>query len=562
MPTKHFLSRIKQGLRPDSTSLVRLIEEETYLNLRPYSFRGHEFQQYIVELIEKNLDIDLSVEKCSQIGASEVFFRVVLGLMALTPGYAVGYLMPSVAFSNEVLKTRISPIIETSPLLKTLIHPEVDSSSVKMFKNSSILYALGASVNSKTTLINRPMRLALSDELDKLDYDVHTGLRSRQTHQPHKPAICLSTPTYPGVGINAEAAGRQLHRQIIICQSCKHEYFPDYFTQVELPGYQDPILSLTQEKINQMGLDTNDAFHFCPECHTPSDLSPPNRQWVVEDKHLRKIHVRLTPFDAPSFIKPGDLVASQIRYSSIGEFRNQSLGLPTELKDATVDVTQVVFINEEAPTGLRIAGMDLGKISHYMEATLSQNKIIVDKIELLPVATLETDVVELVKAGNVCSMCADSLPFLDTSHKLSGKIPQYWPAIYTVPVQPQPELFKLKMNDDENVRQVNVQKNLMMDTVAAMLMDGQIVFRRSGFDKLLLEHFQSMRRVRDYKFQDIRFKWVKSTTMETQHKAEDHLWHTLIYLVVASKIIGQANFGRGSLPITTLLHSFQTKVHV
>ena len=546
---KHFISRLRAGLRPDLTALTRFITEETYLNLEKYSFAGHEFQHYFCELVQKDPDIDITAEKCSQIGLSEVCFRIVLGQMALNPGYSVIYAMPSKSFAMEVLKTRIAPIIDQSPSLRTLIMHDVDSASVKMFKNGSILFALGASANSSASLINRPVTLALTDELDKCDYKTHTGLRSRQTHSPHKPRIAVSTPTAPGIGINAEADGRQLHYRVAICLHCGEEYIPNYYEQVKVPGYNFPLAQLTTEKVRSLNLNTDDAYWHCPKCH---GRAAPGWRWEVEDPHLRKIHVRLTPFDAPTFITPSDLVTSQLTYSSRAEFDNQSLGLPSQLSDATIDTKDIVFTREEAPSGLPIAGLDLGKTSYYMKGILSNGKIFVERIETIPISELESRINYNIATDGIISMVADSLPFLDVIHRLSSKHPMFWGSIYSVPNQPQPELYKLKMKgeDDMNVRQVNIQKNLFMDHVAGLLAAEQIVFKSGPYDQLIVQHILDMRRVRDHRFSEMRYKWQKSA------RSEDHIFHSLVYLVCASKVITQG-MNSGSLPMSTMLSTFR-----
>lgn len=552
---QQFLERLKAGLHPQQASLVRFITKETYINLRPYSFLGHEFQQYFTELIEVDPNIDISAEKCSQIGLSEICFRIVLGKMALHPGYSVIYAMPSKTFAMEVLKTRMAPIIENSPQLSSLISKDVDSASVKMFTNGSILFALGASANSSHSLINRPVTLALTDELDKCDYAMHTGLRSRQTHSVHKPRIAISTPTVPGVGINAEAKGRQLHYQIVICHKCGHEYKPDYYEQVKIPGYDDPLSTLTVEKVRDFDLQVDYAYHHCPKCHKVSDLTPKFRRWVVEDAHLRKIHVRLTPFDAPSFISPSDLVTSQLTYSSIAEFDNQSLGLPCKLSEASIDRSSIVFTKEDAPTGIPIAGLDLGKTSYFMKGILNRGIIFVDFFDMIPVGELEHRVTSNLATGKVASAVSDSLPFLDTVHKLTLAHPMFWGAIYNVPKQPEPQLFKLKLKEEDNVRQVSIQKNLFMDHVAGMIATGQIVFKHSQFNDAIVQHFLDMRRIRDHQFKDVRYQWVKS------REGIDHWWHALCYLVCASKIIMKSSTGSG-LQLGTIIKGVRVTADV
>lgn len=552
---KQYIQRIRAGLRPDLTSLVRFITEETYINLKPYSFLGHEFQQYFTELVEKDPNVDITAEKCSQIGLSEVCFRIVLGQMALTPGYSVIYAMPSKSFAMEVLKTRMAPIIEESSQLRALISRDVDSASVKMFKNGSILFALGASANSSSSLINRPVTLALTDELDKCDYATHTGLRSRQTHSVNKPRIAISTPTAPGVGINAEAEGRQLHYQIAVCSHCAEEFIPDYYEQVKVPGYQEPLAMLTTEKVRSLELSIDAAYHHCPKCHAKTDLSPQQRHWVIENPQLRKIHLRLTPFDAPSFITPADLVTSQLTYSSRAEFDNQSLGLPSQLSDATIDRQSIKFVREEVPSGIPIAGMDMGKTSNYLQGVLKDGVIFVHSPQEIPVGEIEREVDFNIKTQRIISMVADSLPFLDVIHKLTVRHPMFWGAVYSIPNQPQPELYKLKIKEEDQVRQVNIQKNLFMDHVAGMIASEQIVFKSSAFDEELLKHFTDMRRVRDHQFSEIRYKWIKSA------KGVDHWWHALCYLVCASKLIQKMSV-TGALPLSSVLSTFRVKTDV
>lgn len=548
-----FIERLKAGYSPNATSLTRFITEETYINLKKYSFFGHEYQEYFTKLIEIDPNVDITAEKCSQIGLSEICFRIVLSLMAINPGYSVIYAMPSKTFAMEVLKTRIAGIIDQSPQLRDLISREVDSASVKMFKNGSILFALGASTNSSASLINRPVTLAVTDELDRCDYATHTGLRSRQTHSVNKPRIAISTPTAPGVGINAEAEGRQVHYQVFVCVHCGKEFVPDYYEQVKVPGFTEPLSTLTAEKVRAQNLNIDQAYHHCPHCHAKAN--PRNRQWVVDNNTSRKIHLRLTPFDAPYFITPSDLVTSQLTYSSRAEFDNQALGLPSQLSDATIDRTSILFTNDPVPDGIKVAGLDLGKQSHYLQGTLTDGLLHIHRPEVIEVSDIETNISINIATENIVSIVSDSLPFLDTVHRLSVKHAQFWGAVYSVPKQPQPELFKIKIRTEEMVRQVNIQKNLFMDHVAALIASHQIVFHSSAFDEQLVRHFTDMRRVRDHQFSEMRYKWVKSV------KGVDHWWHALCYLVCASKLIERAA-STSCLPMESMLKSFRVRVDV
>lgn len=549
-----YFQRIKAGISPQAVSIAHYIEDKTYINLKKFSFAGHEYQRYFIELIEKDPDIDISAEKCSQIGLSEICFRAALAMMDLTPGFSVGYGMPSAKFSQEVLKTRISPIIEQSPTLKAIISRDVDSASVKQFKNGSTLFALGLSASSQSSLINRPLSLIIIDETDRCDMNIATGLRSRQSHSRHKPWIYISTPTAPGVGINAISEDRQLHQQIIRCHACRHEYFPDFFEQVILPGFDEPLEMLTKSKLISMSLDSDLAYHHCPKCHMASTgkLGPEHRAWVVEKPHIKKIHVRLTPFDAPTIIKPSDLIVSMLTYSNPAEFRNQALGLPAKLSDSAITPDDIEFTKEEAPGGVAVGGLDLGKSSHYLKGIITEDVLFVEMAEIIPLAELFKRVSTNIVLHKLIAIVSDSLPYQETVLQWANKFPQMWPAIYTSPTTPQPELFKLKTNEEHNTRQVNIQNSLMIDHVMAMIVSKQIVFKSGPYDQLIINHLTDMRRIRDYRFIEERYKWIKSD------KGNDHFLHTLVYLVVASKLFGSVNFSAG-LPMGAFISKFALK---
>jgi hypothetical protein len=248
-------------------------------------------------------------------------------------------------------------------------------------------------------------------------------------------------------------------------------------------------------------------------------------------------------------------VASQLKYSSRVEFENQELGLPARLVDSSIDVSKIRFTNDDTPEGIRVAGLDLGKVSHWAEGVIfTSTAIFVDTINLLDVEQLETEVSSSINLRSIASIVSDALPFLPLIHRWCNRHPQLWPAYYVDPIKPMPELYKLKTNTEEVVRQVSINKNLMFDSLAEALMTGAIVFRHSQYDSLLTQHIGAMRRVRDYKYAELRYKWVKPD------KGEDHLWHTLCYLFMASKLIRQGASHSPTLPTSHLFNTFNLRV--
>ena len=168
-------SRLQAALRPTKTSIQDFILNKTKLHGRPFSLKGHEYQGKIIELLT-DPDLELVVTKPSQTGISEVIYRIILSWMNFILGFSAAIVFPTKVMSNEVMSTRINPIISDCEQLKAMRNKDVDSNSVKMFLNDSILYSLGASSNSKSTVINRPIRAIIADELARCDQGVITSM--------------------------------------------------------------------------------------------------------------------------------------------------------------------------------------------------------------------------------------------------------------------------------------------------------------------------------------------------------------------------------------------------
>ena len=75
---ENFMEALQAQLDPESLRLSKYITKKTFLAGKNFSLKGHEFQKYITLLIENHPGFTFSVSKCSQIGLSELFNRIVL----------------------------------------------------------------------------------------------------------------------------------------------------------------------------------------------------------------------------------------------------------------------------------------------------------------------------------------------------------------------------------------------------------------------------------------------------------------------------------------------------
>jgi hypothetical protein len=148
------------------------------------------------------------------------------------------------------------------------------------------------------------------------------------------------------------------------------------------------------------------------------------------------------------------------------------------------------------------------------------------------------------------------MPYSDVSARCVKNFPKTWAAIYTDPVIMTPELFKLKIKDDEaigNIRMININKNLYLDHYVTSLMEGTITFSDGDDKKTVIQHHEAMRRVRNPKFIELRHQWIKPENGKTA----DHGFHAGVYCSLAARLVGKG--ARGALPLSTMVSGFKLK---
>jgi len=565
MNAEFFLESLRAQLSPSATSLPHFITEKIYLNGAKFSFKGHEYQKYLTELITDNQGCTFAIVKPSQIGVTTWAIALLLSRMALIPGESIIYAMPSAQFSGEIMKTRISPMIEGSPILNSLIDKDADSTTVKRFGNGSILYALGAGPQSNTTLQSRPASAIVSDELDKCDIAKVTGFRSRLSHTPIEKRMVLmfSTPTVSDFGIDAQFKQASIqHTAVIKCNNCSHKFDPDYYTDVIIPGYTEPLATLNRAKAAK--LDLSKAYLKCPECSehlTYKNTELLFNRTVNPEGVAKKLGIKLSPFSSMAFVTPADLVESSLIYTDQAEFVNQALGKTISTKDSSITLEDLHFTAPDMElsgfNGLRVTGIDMGKLCHIISGRVKGDlTVTIDQVHVVKLADFEEFIVKLFKDFPPAAVVMDAQPYTSIVYNLVKKYPRLFSCIYTDPTTQTPELFKISQTDKygELTRQIAVNKNKIMTQLADSLSDFftfQTTDTVSQSSNLLISHILSMRKMRDYRYEDpLMKKWVKATD------GQDHLWHSLVYLYLASKLaLGNVAGTQGGVPVQ--VHKFK-----
>ena len=132
---RQHISRLRSSLSAHSPdSICEFITEHTYLRGKKFSFEGHEYQEEILRDPSRNIVIT----KSAQIGISEMSARLAVARAVLINGFSTIYTLPSASAAQSFMKTRISPIVDSSPYLRELVSLDVDNSSVKRFGDSYV----------------------------------------------------------------------------------------------------------------------------------------------------------------------------------------------------------------------------------------------------------------------------------------------------------------------------------------------------------------------------------------------------------------------------------------
>ena len=557
---KHTLASIRAALNAASVTYSEFITTETYLKGKLFSFKDHEYEEYITKVIEENIGKKISISKCSQIGLSEILYRIFLARMKIRGWTHALLSFPSKSTAMEILKTRFQEVIDESPVLSQAMNPNIDSASVKAMRNRSIINALGGNkTQTQNSLLTRPIDSILIDERDRQDPDVISGYVFRAQHTPADELlhVQISTPTAQGVGIDADInSAYELHTPWVKCCHCQHEFIANFYKNVVLPGYRGPKVShlepgtppdsvypnndlklLNKSILSQY--DADKAYLECPNCFGPLTQQTKETSWKItyNDKGAKnEIGITIDPFAAMGVITMAKLIRNSVEATSHVEFMNQGLGKVADKKDSTISDESIHFVPRQLspPPGQHVIGLDTGKLCHFLHGVLqTSGYLTVINAEILKITEVEDFFANYTKKFAISAMVMDAGPAIDLTYRLVKAYSQMYSSNYQVPKSnAMPEMFKLSERDklDEVVRQLTVNQPLAMDTFAGEL-PIFYEFWTSPYDGLIKKHLKDMRRVRDYSFGlEERYKWIKSDS------GEDHFFHTCVYLFLAARL--------------------------
>lgn len=327
----------------DFSGIPRWLETHTsdpVDNERPWSFREHEYQMQILS----DTCPEITMQKCSQVGASEIWVRMMLAMMAISKKITVIYILPSTKMAGRFSVGRIRPVVEDSDTLKAMIDKHLDNSEQKRI-GRSMLYIAGT--YGQQSAISVPAQALFRDEVDFCNQRVLTTFDSRLGHSKEGQELIrsFSTPTVFKYGINLLfEAGSQAY-YMVGCPACGRKVAIDYFRDVVIPGFEGGLRDLEKDDLLNTAVKIDKAFFLCPECRNViphrSFANPANREWVHSFPDRTRHHsYQVLPIDVPAINPLARTLRQLEKYENKKDWVNFKLGLPFE--DA-----QSSFLEEE-----------------------------------------------------------------------------------------------------------------------------------------------------------------------------------------------------------------------
>lgn len=530
--------------RHSMATLARWITENTTLAGDPFSFVDHEFQEPIVS----DTSQEIAVQKCSQVGISEVTVRLALAMVNVVSPMTVIYTLPTAKFAGKFARTRFDPVIEGSRVMREALNRSNDNSEMKQFGDSYLHIGGSASSNAPISI---PADVIISDETDFSDQEVLSQYMSRLTHSKWKLVRRFSTPTVPGYGVNKAFMESRRHYNLCKCYHCGHWFKPDYYDHVQIPGYRGELRSITKAVLSRIAWD--EAYVACPKCGGAADLGVGHRELVCENPEEKLIGAgyQVTPFDAPNVVTPGYLVRISANYERIQDFVNFGLGLPMEDKDSTLTREDLVHLFVHAQAGsntVYVMGVDVGNTYHFVVGAIDgRDDMLIVHTEKVPMGQAKARYMELKREYRVVCTVMDSNPHSETVMSLQLQDPDMYAAVY---MRSRGLLTHQVVDKDADAtqgkefqRQVNINRSRAFDGYMTYLRENHLAFRMPPSEaekEEIIAHHTSMKRVKIFsnETQELGSSWQKTD-------GNDHYHHAGLYCWIAGKIRGVGDTAMG-----------------
>jgi hypothetical protein len=552
------LVRLEDRILGNSQGLAipDFMRKKTRMKNRPFSFKDHEFQ---IE-IAKDPSLSVSVIKCSQVGLSELAVRVTLSYLAIRHGFTAIYVFPTRQYAMKFTKARIDPVIDGSAELTKLAKAGADGAELKQL-GSSFLYISGSNTESQAISIAADM--LVRDEYDFCDQTILGKYSSRLRHANEgKGGITrdFSTPTVSGYGIDEKYQASSKGVYMCKCKHCGEWQWPDFDSQVFIPGYDGDFKDFTRGMLTNREYDISATHIICSRCRKELDTSladPSCREWVHQRDYVPNRGYSVSPLDLYKYNRPDRIVLQLSDYPLRSDYDNFVLGKTSDTDDNRINVSTVSQCTVGSQPGSAESswmGIDVGNIIYVTIGrpnSIESNDYFayfsIDSKKQEPIERIE----ELVKAYGVKGIVVDSNPDLTLVRNLVSKFSSSMPvnpAVYVEDSNRDINVFNLNAS---NV--VNIKRTKAFNQLTEEINSGQARFTEGQHSREYKQHFTQMKRITDKtESGDQVQRWVKLSS-------EDHFLHSTLYCKTAIGIAGQVEQGAAPVDLFSILGATMNK---
>lgn len=432
--SKDFQSRFVSALsaRTDGQAsmshIAKTLLKYAHIGSTPWSFKDHEFQIAIANDVSRRL----AVQKCSQIGLSELSVQKAVAQAASMRDSSIIYSLPTRTMAQKFSNDRFDAAIRNSPYYSNLVATAKNSVEQKLI-GSTMLY-IGGTWGANDA-ISIPAAMVINDEVDFSNQDVLGKMESRLRHQEQDEhgyggyRQMFSTPTVDDYGINAQFKVGDQKFYSVKCNCCGHRQVPDYFTQMVLPGFDDPIENFSRTHIVEGRFDLNKAMLICEKCgkclfQSGSVFDPQLREWVAKHPGRPVSSYQVYPWDVPKYNRPASILQQVNMYTTEEDFFNFVVGIPRVTDESMFNTTATMREDAKGallipfdptvppPPGEYFIGMDVGKTCHIVVmAKINNLYVIVNAMTISTSSgTLRSQAIAVFDYYKPKHMCVDAGP--------------------------------------------------------------------------------------------------------------------------------------------------------
>ena len=287
------------------------------------------------------------VQKSRQLGMSEVSLTEVLWFADQHENVNIMYTFPTKAQMEDFSKTRVDPVLESSPRIKSKLNRSLNNVSTKAIGSSHIfMRTSGDGSQGEGTDVD----MYCADEYDRMKPGVELAFQESLKSSKYGLMRRWSTPTVPGIGINGLYEKSDKRRYLHKCDRCGHWQVIDL----------DSIVQIKKDGINPITEEIEDGtFMFaCKKCKKELNRWNPG-EWVAEYPSIKETRGYFISQLNAVHISADDIKRRENSYAFKQLFYNYVIGEP--YANVAMKVTEADVINN-----VRIDREDLNRNDNYV----------------------------------------------------------------------------------------------------------------------------------------------------------------------------------------------------